>query len=123
MATIKQAKEFDIEKHVINSDVSYRGGSLRVDVSDLFGEQAEANGEQAIMGAYQNYLGGGIAGSIQGASMFNPACLNARDRKAFEILTERIKKYFYSLNNGGGDDYMQENANYERTQSMPVHGY
>jgi len=52
--TKAKAREF-IEAHTIDADISYRGGSLKVDVSELF----ETGDEPAIMGAYQNYLGGG----------------------------------------------------------------
>lgn len=106
-------------------DVSYRGGSIKVDVSELFPNVEE----DATMGAYQNYLGGGIAGAIVGASMFDPEVLSKKDKKVFDELKEEIKKYFYDLNNGGGDDYMQEEVTgagaggYKKNQAMPVSGY
>lgn len=122
----KKADLFDIENNIINCDVSYRGGSLKVDVSSLF---PNLDKDEAIMGAYQNYLGGGIAGAIIDAAMFSPEQLNAKDAKVFEALKERIKKFFYEINNGGGDDYMQENVTgkdaggYERNQQFSVSTY
>lgn len=117
--TLKQAREFDIAAHVIDGDVSYRGGTLKVDVSELF-----PNIENAVMGAYQNYLGGGIAGQIIGAAQFEPSELSEKEQKVFHLLKERIKRYFYELNAGGGDEYMVDNYNsYERNQALPVSGY
>lgn len=82
------------------------------------------------MGAYQNYLGGGIAGAIVGASMFDPAELSKKDQEIFFLLKEKIKRYFYDINNGGGDEYMQENVTgrnakngYKRNQDLPVSAY
>lgn len=108
-----------IEENTIDCDISYRGGTIKVDVSSLF-----PNVEDAVMGAYQNYLGGGIAGSIVGAAKFDPSELSKKDQKIFESLKEAIKEYFFAINNGGGDDYMQENYNsYKQNQTLPVSGY
>ena len=139
MKTLKNkiADNFDIESNIIECDVSYRGGTLKVNVSDAFprllNERAESNEYadiELVMGAYQNYLGGGIAGAIVGASMFEPSELNASEQKTFYALKERIKKYFYDVNNGGGDEYMQENVTgkeakggYSYNQKLPVSGY
>ena len=115
----KIADQFDIKKHIVSCDVSYRGGSLKVDVSELFPKV-----DEPYMGAYQNYLGGGIAGAIVGAAMFEPSALSQKDQKTFFALKERIKMYFYNLNRGGGDDYMVENVNsYVKNQSLPASAY
>jgi hypothetical protein len=115
----KIVEAFDIESHVIEGDISYRGGTLKVDVSEIF-----PGVEDAVMGAYQNYLGGGIAGAIVGAAQFNPDNLSIKDREIFDALKEKIKKYFWSLNNGGGDEYMVENVNsFEQNQRLPISGY
>jgi len=123
-------KKFDayefVENNIIDCDISYRGGTLKIDVSDLF----DTGNEPAIMGAYQNYLGGGIAGSIQTGRQFDISNFNKKNMAIYEKLAEACKKYFYNVNNGGGDDYMQENVTgseavdgYERLQKMPVSGY
>lgn len=107
--------KFNIEDHIIKSDVSYRGGVLKVDVSELFSDV-----DNAIMGAYQNYLGGGLAGAVIGAAQFDPEELSAKDQKIFFTLKEEIKKYFYDLNGGGGDEYMVKEVNsYEKNQALP----
>lgn len=119
--TPADAYEF-IENNIIDADISYRGGSLKVDVSELF----DTGEEKAIMGAYQNYLGGGIAGSIQSARMFDISDFSKTDMAVYEIMAEACKRYFYNANNGGGDDYMQENVTgsdaggYEATQRLPA---
>ena len=115
---LKKWKKF-IKANIRSSDVSYRGGELKVDVSELFPEVSNP-----IMGAYQNYLGGGIAGAIVGAAQFMPSELSKKDQKVFFELKEAIKQYFYEINAGGGDDYMVEEVNsYEKNQRMPVSGY
>jgi VIT1/CCC1 family predicted Fe2+/Mn2+ transporter len=112
-------REF-IEANVISADVSYRGGTVNVNVAELFPEVSNP-----VMGAYQNYLGGGIAGRIIGAAMFNPEEeLSAEDQVKFEEVKAEIVKYFFELNGGGGDDYMQENySSLEFNQNLPESGY
>ena len=113
-----------IESNIINADISYRGGSMKIDVSDLF----NTGEEPAIMGAYQNYLGGGIAGSIQTGRMFDISGFSEEDLAIYKELAEACQKWFYNQNNGGGDDYMQEEVTgsdaggFERLQKMPVSG-
>lgn len=117
-------KNFSIEDHVTACDVSYRGGIIKVDVSSLFPE-VEEWGEDAIMGASQNYLGGGIAGRITSGAMFDKERLSKDQQVVYEELADEIKKYFYDLNNGGGDEYMQEEGNggFEENQRRAVSGY
>ena len=127
----KIADNFDIEANIIDCDVSYRGGTLKVNVSEAFPRLLQKRAEdgsyydiELVMGAYQNYLGGGMAGAIIGASMFSPDELTAKEQKVFFALKERIKQYFYNLNAGGGDDYMVENVNsYRQNQKLPASGY
>lgn len=117
-----------ISENIINQDVSYRGGSLKFSVKEIFPEVSEP-----VMGAYQNYLGGGIAGAVQGAAMFSPAELSVDRTEAeynealetFKEILEAAKRYFYNLNNGGGDDYMQENYgdDYDFNQNLPSSAY
>mgnify|MGYP000924543649 FL=1 len=98
---------------------------MKVDVSDLF----NTGDEPAIMGAYQNYLGGGIAGAIQTGRQFDISGFSKKDLAIYEEMAEACKRYFYDLNNGGGDDYMQNEVTgpnaggYEKLQKMPVSAY
>lgn len=111
-------REF-IENNIITCDVSYRGGSLKIDVSELFTKLSNP-----YMGAYQNYLGGGIAGAVVGGASFMPEELNKREQKIFFELKEVCKKYFFEINNGGGDDYMQSlGRDYKNNQTLPISGY
>tara|TARA_R110000868_G_scaffold160342_1_gene389793 strand:+ start:422 stop:775 length:354 start_codon:yes stop_codon:yes gene_type:complete len=108
-----------IEDNTKSCDVSYRGGTLKIDASELFPEL-----DDATMGAYQNYLGGGIAGAIQIGTNFNPGDLSESDQVVFKDLSEALKRYFYNINNGGGDDYMVEEVNsYEQNQTLPKSAY
>ena len=79
--TLADAYNFVLD-NVQDADISYRGGSLKVDVSDLF----ETGDEPAVMGAYQNYLGGGIAGAIQAGRMFDISDFTAEDMAVYELL-------------------------------------
>lgn len=123
--TLADAYNFVLD-HVKDADISYRGGSLKVDVSDLF----ETGDEDAIMGAYQNYLGGGIAGSIQTGRCFDISGFTPDQMDLYKLMAEACKRYFYDCNNGGGDEYMQENVTgadakdgYDRLQKMPASAY
>lgn len=110
-----------IENNTLRLEASYRGGGIEIDAGEYVGI------EGARMTAYQNYLGGGIAGSIQSARNFTTKNKAKADKA--DKLAEALKKYFYYQNNGGGDDYMQENVTgpdaggYEATQSMPASAY
>lgn len=116
-ANSKQADFFEfIEENTLRCEVSYRGGGIEIDVSELFGDGAK-------MTAYQNYLGGGIAGAI--CSDYNFIWFGKKE-KLKERMAEELKKYFFSLNSGGGDEYMQEKVicgSYEKNQSFPTSAY
>jgi len=122
--SIEIANEFDIESHLTDCDISYRGGFFRCNVRELF-----PNVDDAIMGAAQNYLGGGIAGAIQARAMFTPDELNAKELEIFDALKPRMIQFFYNVNNGGGDDYMQaevtgaDAGGLAAVQRMPVSAY
>jgi len=108
-----------IVNHTISCDVSYRGGSLKVDVGELFTEL-----ENPFMGAYQNYLGGGMAGAVVGGASFMPDELSKKEQVIFFELKEVCKKYFFEMNNGGGDEYMQSlGRDYKDNQNLAESGY
>lgn len=117
-----------IEKNTIDCDISYRGGSLKVDISGLLTatslRKIEEAGEVPHAGACQNYLGGGIAGRIVSARMFALDLLTAGDYKKYQKFSQEVIKYFHTINNGGGDEYMQENySSLKQNQDLPVSGY
>jgi hypothetical protein len=105
-----------IENNLIECDLSYRGGTIKVDVAELFPYI-----DDATIGAYQNYLGGGLVGAIVGASMFTPDELKAKDVKLYRELLEGCKEYIYKETNHEYDEW--ETASYEETQSRPVSAY
>jgi hypothetical protein len=108
-----------IENNIINNDYSRRGGSIKIDVSELFPYI-----EEAVMGAYQNYLGGGLLGAVVGASMFNPEELKKEDQDLFHELKEQIKEYFFNITNDEATEYDEwNNQGYMDNQNMPVSAY
>jgi len=129
---IKNYKEY-IEGNIVKCDVSYRGGSLVVDVSGLLSDESNEAiyeaGERTTAGAYQNYLGGGIAGSIQAGRNFDVSLLTQEDQKEWSTIEEALKRFFYDVNEGGGDEYMHDNVTgpkaggYEEVQKLPASGY
>ena len=61
--------------------------------------------------------------------MFDPVILNKKDRALFDRALAMAKLYFYNLNNGSGDEYMQSEVTggggkgYIKNQALPVSGY
>lgn len=112
--------------HTIEADVSYRGGTFKASISELL---PDVPSEQAVVGAYQNYLGGGIAGAIQAGAMMDPSELEEQDEALMREAMEAAKRYFYNLNNGGGDEWMQEHVTgaaaggYEENQKLSASAY
>ena len=108
-----------IEDHTLDCDYSRRGGTLKVDVSELF-----PNVEDAVMGAYQNYLGGGLLGAVIGAAQFDPNELSQKDQKVFFELKEAIKQYFFHVTNEEATEYDERNGqSYEQNKNMPASAY
>ena len=120
MAT-KSYKKF-IEENVIDIDASRRGGTIKINVVELF---PEIETENAIMGASQNYLGGGMAGSIGGGAMFMPEDLkDDKQRKVFHELIEQIKRYFHAVTNDMAEDWDEWGAGeFEQIQARSHSAY
>lgn len=105
-----------IEEHTMDLDYSHRGGIIKVDVSYLF-----PNIFNAIAGASQNYLGGGLLGKVESGRNFKLEDLTEKERKIYEEFSEEVKKYFHELTNENLDEYSQ--TDYEVNQGMPKSGY
>lgn len=103
-----------IENNTIRVDASGRGGGIEIDVAELFGEDCK-------MTAYQNYLGGGMLGSIQSDCNFNAVGLTASKQKIFGEIDDALKRYFHNLTNHSEDEW--EDQSFEKNQSMPVSAY
>jgi hypothetical protein len=109
-----------IEDHTMECDYTRRGGNLKVDVSELF-----PGIDNAVMGAYQNYLGGGMLGAVCGGAMFTPDQLSKKDQKRFHEILEAIKKYFYFITNEEAVDWDEwsKSGSYEEQQRRPASAY
>lgn len=107
-------KNFNIEDNIIRLNASSRGGGIEIDVSSLFGEGCK-------MTAYQNYLGGGLLGSVQSDINFIPS----EEQKADVLkLSEELKRYFHDITNEEASEYDEWNGmSYEQNQNMQTTGY
>ena len=107
-------ENFNIEDNIIRLDASSRGGGIEIDVSSLFGEGCK-------MTAYQNYLGGGLLGSVQSDVNFIPS---EEQKDDVLELAERIKRYFHDITNEEASEYDEWNGmSYEKNQNMPTTAY
>jgi len=120
--TKNKLSQFMIDEHIITCDASYRGGIIKIDVSSLF---PNIPAEDAIMGANQNYLGGGLRGCINGGAMFEPSELSAKERQMFDALLDQIKRYFHAITSDEEEGMNDEwnTFSYEKQQQMPVSAY
>lgn len=107
-------ENYNIEDNIIRIDASRRGGGIKIDVSELFGEGCK-------MSAYQNYLGGGLLGAVQSDINFMPT----EEQKADVLkLSEELKRYFHEITNEEASEYdVWNEMSYENNQSMPSSGY
>lgn len=115
MSTTTNLHEY-IETHTLRCEASYRGGGIEIDASEYLGI------EGARMTAYQNYLGGGMLGAIQG-SMNGAIERNAhasKYRKALK-LNSALKRYYHELTNHDDDEW--ESATFEENQRRPESAY
>jgi len=103
-----------IQENTIRQDVSYRGGGIEIDVSSLFGEGCK-------MTAYQNYLGGGMLGSIQNSYNFDTDNLSGAKAKKLEIISRELCQYLHGLTNHNDDEW--ESDTFEQNQSRPSSAY
>ena len=122
MKTNKKIKDYNeyIENNILATDLSSRGGNIKVDVSELFPEILET-GEDAICGAYQNYLGGGLLGAIQSGRMFDIDTLTEENQAIYKELTIAIKRFFHAMTNEGQGEWNE--SSYEENQEQPVSAY
>lgn len=106
-----------IEGHTVRLDVSHRGGGIEIDAGEYVGIDG------AMMTAYQNYLGGGMTGSVQSSQNFTPDS-DESSRKARE-LSDALKYYFYCLSNEEVADWDEWAASESFTdqQNRPASAY
>jgi hypothetical protein len=111
------AKQIKLSEIVLRQEISSRGGGVEIDLT-RFGFKGEK------MAAYQNYLGGGILGSIQ----TNDTIRRESYRKdqtdkvnaKLDKIALRLAKYMHELTNPHTE---YEGASFEKRQAMPSSAY
>lgn len=72
------------------------------------------------MTAYQNYLGGGMLGSIGNSFNFAVSSLSQSRSAKVKAITEALNQYFHGLTN---HDDEWESTNYQECQNRPLAAY
>jgi hypothetical protein len=109
-----------IEGHTLRCEVSHRGGGIEIDATEFLGEKYPLK-----MTAYQNYLGGGMTGSVQGSIEGHlrdyPKGIQTKALK----LAEALKYHFYCLSNEIVADWDEWAASpsFEAQQNRPASAY
>jgi hypothetical protein len=103
-------RKLDIEEITLRCKVSHRGGGIEIDLS-----RKGFKGQK--MTAYQNYLGGGMLGSIQ-----NDCTVKGwRDSPKLCKLAEELARHFHNLTNHDEDEW--ESATFEEGQNRASRAY
>lgn len=107
-----------IEDNTLRLEASRRGGGIEIDASGYL----ELPG--AKLTAYQNYLGGGMTGSIQADRNFSITSSKKREARTVK-LQEALKRYFYNITNDIVEDWDDWAAsdNFEAQQTRPGSAY
>lgn len=101
-----------IKKNILRQEISHRGGGIEISL-DFLGKKYVGQ----TMAAYQNYLGGGMLGSIQ-----NDCTI--KDWFNYQVLVDLAKvlsRYFHSLTVHDYDEW--ENCTFEENQERPSSVY
>lgn len=109
-----------IKANTVRCDASGRGGGIEIDLTDLLKINQENDEGDYLMTAYQNYLGGGMLGSIQNSYAFSVSALSQRRQKQVQAMTDALNRYFHDLTNHE-DEW--EGTSYERGQLRPQSAY
>lgn len=109
-------KNSEIKAAIIRQELSTRGGGIEISL-DSFGFKGEK------MSAYQNYLGGGMLGSIKTNDTIRrqTAKTDEKTTKKLDVIANKLARYFHSLTNHKGDEF--EEATFEQNQMRPVSAY
>lgn len=105
-----------IQNAVLRQEISHRGGGIEISL-DSFGFKGER------MSAYQNYLGGGMLGSIQTNDTIRRQTLTTTEKSAAKLdrIAKELANYFHSLTNHEDDEW--ESATFEENQNRPASAY
>lgn len=95
--------------NIIRQEISHRGGGIEVALDNFgyFGEK---------MTAYQNYLGGGMLGRIDGDCTIE----NWRESDELKDIATNLQKYFHSLT---VHDDEWEWETFEQNQIKPISAF
>lgn len=119
MAKVNYTEYF--EANTLRLEVSHRGGGIEIDATDFLGGYPY----ELHMTAYQNYLGGGLTGSvlgsIEGRLRDYPKAVQTKALK----LNEALKHYFYCLSNDevANWDEWATTPDFEAQQARPASAY
>lgn len=100
-----------MEFNIIRQEISHRGGGIEITLDNFgyFGEK---------MTAYQNYLGGGMLGRIDGDCTIE----NWRESDELKDIATNLQKYFHSLT--VHDDEWENNwETFEQNQLKPISAF
>ena len=109
-----------IENNTIRLETSHRGGGIEIDATDYLGSKYPLK-----MTAYQNYLGGGMTGSVQGSAEGHLRdCPKTVQAKAMK-LNDALKYHFYCITNEiiADWDKWAVSASFEAQQARPASAY
>ena len=114
-------KAIDFKAITVRQRLSSRGGGIEIDLSKL-----GFKGHK--MAAYQNYLGGGMLGSIMVNDTIRSQESNVRlqlqwssEFKKLDEIGEQLKKYMHDLTNDDSDEWAE--IDYESNQERPERAY
>ena len=94
---------------ILRVQLSTRGGGIEIDLSNL-----GFDGEK--MSAYQNYLGGGMLGSIANDCTYR----NFTNDVLLKDVAKHLSMYFHTLTN---PDCEYEGMSFEGRQNLPLSAY
>lgn len=116
---MKDYKKY-IDENTLRCEASHRGGGIEISLDELLGtEKGFKMGYK--MTAFQNYLGGGLLGSIESSYNFEILELSKVNQVKVKKMTDELQRYFHELTNHEGDEW--ENASFEENQNRPVSAY
>jgi hypothetical protein len=104
-----------IEASILRLEASHRGGGVEITLKP-FGFRAEAR-----MSAYQNYLGGGMLGSIQTNHNMFRTSFTTTETKKLERIANELAKYYHEITNEDQDEW--SSTSFEQLQNRPASGY
>ena len=108
-------KTINFKTITVRQELSSRGGGVEINLSKL-----GFKGHK--MAAYQNYLGGGMLGSIMSQKSNVRLQLQwSSEFKKLDEIGEQLKKYMHDLTNDDSDDL--QCSDYESNQERPERAY